>query len=243
MPLKYSDEVAAPKLKIVVDNAITLLEATRNFAAQPDKMNSFVNLAMVDLQNYLLGSIPSYKVGSPNPPVSAQVTSDVAMLLFPYLLYANLEDGSGTKAGLWRVPSGVDIENIAKLIELRPKYASEPIESSAELLTNAEFIDRVKSYSKPPTVVEPVAEYYGLGWVVNPTNATGVEMIAYMSPSQVTIPFDPDTGEFIFDDIDDIGWPYKALPYLTYLIVSKFGLPINNPQLIQVGEQLAKLSI
>ena len=233
--------MAAPKLEIVVNNAITLLEATRNFAAQPDKMNSFINLAQVELQNYLLGAIPSYRQGSPTPPVSAQVTSDVAMLLSGFLITTPLTDLGGGEFRLNQ--SGITIDNISKIIDLRPTYASEPTESSAELLTNSEFIDRIKSYSKPPTALEPVAEYASGGFNFYPTNPTSVKAIVYFSPIQVTVPFDPNTGDFDFTSINDIRWPEKALPYLTYLIVSKFGLPINNPQMIKIGEELAKMSI
>lgn len=235
--------MAAPKLEIVVNNAITLLEATRNFAAQPDKMNSFVNLAQVELQNYLLGAIPSYRPGSPTPAVSAQVTSDVAMLLQPFLVFVDLINQTATIPGYWKTPAGAAAEYIGKLIDLRPKYPSEATESSAELLTTSEFIDRVKSYSKPPTALEPVAEYQGNGWVFSPDNATSARMIIYVTPIQVDIPYDQNTGDFDYTNVTDIIWPYKALPYLTYLVISKFGLPINNPQMIQVGEQLAKMSI
>ena len=68
-------------------------------------------------------------------------------------------------------------------------------------------------------------------------------MIAYKIPEQLDIPYDQNTGDFDYTNVTDIIWPYKALPYLTYLVISKFGLPINNPQMIQVGEQLAKMSI
>lgn len=235
--------MAAPKLEIVVNNAITLLEATRNFAAQPDKMNSFVNLAQVELQNYLLGAIPSYRPGSPTPAVSAQVTSDVAMLLQPFLVNEALVDGKLIKTGYWFVANTMTIQDIAKLVDLRPNYSSQSSESSAEILTNSEFIDRVKSYSKPPTALEPVAEYYQEGWVFSPSDPSSAEMIAYKIPEQLDIPYDQNTGDFDYTNVIDILWPYKALPYLTYLVISKFGLPINNPQMIQVGEQLAKMSI
>lgn len=235
--------MAAPKLEIVVNNAITLLEATRNFAAQPDKMNSFVNLAQVELQNYLLGAIPSYRPGSPTPAVSAQITSDVAMLLQPFLVFTNLLNQTATIPGYWETPPVATAEFITKLIDLRPKYASEVMESSAEILTNSEFIDRVKSYSKPPTALEPVAEYFANGWIFNPDNATSIRMACYIRPEQLDIPYDQNTGDFDYTNVTDILWPYKALPYLTYLVISKFGLPINNPQMIQVGEQLAKMSI
>jgi hypothetical protein len=235
--------LAAPKLEIVVNNAITLLEATRNFAAQPDKMNSFINLAQVELQNYLLGAIPSYRPGSPTPPVSAQITSDVAMLLQPFLMYETLVDGKTIKPGYWFVANTMTINDIAKLVDLRPSYSSQSSESSAEILTNSEFIDRVKSYSKAPTALEPVAEYFSEGFVFSPADPNLVEMIAYKVPEQLDIPFDPNTGDFDYTNVTDILWPYKALPYLTYLIISKFGLPINNPNMIQIGEQLAKLSI
>jgi hypothetical protein len=235
--------LAAPKLEIVVNNAITLLEATRNFAAQPDKMNSFVNLAQVELQNYLLGAIPSYRPGSPTPPVSAQVTSDVAMLLSPFHSFYLLNDASNIIPDYWDIPIGYDYFKMAKLIDIRVKYASQPLESSAEILTNSEFLDRAKSYSKPPTELEPICEYLAEGFRVYPSNITSVLMVSYKVPPVINIPFDPITGEFDFVSIADTRWPEKALPYLTYLIVSKFGLPINNPQMIQVGEQLAKMSI
>jgi hypothetical protein len=235
--------VAAPKLEIVVNNAITLLEATRNFAAQPDKMNSFVNLAQVELQNYLLGAIPSYRPGSPTPPVSAQVTSDVAMLLAPFQTFTPLLNNAPNFPGYWTIPASYGYDSLSKLIDLRAAYASEPIESSAELLTTSEFIDRIKSYSKPPTALEPVCEYGGLGWKFYPIDATAVTMVSYVAPAEVDIPYDQNTGDFDYTNVTDILWPYKALPYLTYLIISKFGLPINNPQMIQVGEQLAKMSI
>lgn len=234
--------MAAPKLELVVKNAITLLEATRNFQAQPDKINSFVNLAQTELQNYLLGSIPSYRPGSPNPLVSAQVTSDVAMKLAKFLIRTNLTDSTSLKPGLFFIPAPYDVGSISKLIDLRPTFTS-GVTASADLLNNSEFLDRVKSYSKTPTEQEPVAEYYGNGFVFNPVNPIGVEMIAYISPENVTIPFDPITGDFIYTNVIDILWPNNALPYLTYLIISKFGIPINNPQMIKIGEELAKLSI
>jgi hypothetical protein len=238
--------MAAPKLEIVVTQGITLLEASRNFSAKPSKVNTFVNLAITELQNILFGSLFQYRINQPDPPISAQVTADVAMLLQPYLLNAALEDGTATKAGYWRIPSnfgGGGISRVAKLVDLRPKYSDQDNESSVEILTSSQFLDRINSTSKPPTNSEPVGEYYANGFLIYPLAPTTVEMVAYQAPERVTIPFETGTGQFDFSSIGDVLFPYKALPYLTYLFVSKFGIPLNDPNVIRAGAELSKLSL
>jgi hypothetical protein len=224
--------MAAPKLQAVYESATTLLEAQR-FYVKPAKVNVFMNLIQAELQNILFGSLFQYRPGQPTPPISAQVTSDVADLLQPYWK----TDSLVLTSGAWLFSPAV--VRFTKLIDLRPTYESGQT-SSVELLTNTQYLDREQSTSKPPTEIEPIAEYFDGGYNVAPT-PNQVLMLYYEGPAKVVIPFTGGVPDF--ENIPDILWSDRALPYLTYLFVSKFGIPLNNPSLVQAGEQLAKMAL
>jgi len=224
--------MAAPKLELVVTQSITLLEATQNFVKQ-SKVNAFVNLSQSRLQNILYGSIFAYRYGNPDTPISPQVTSDAADLMMPFWRKEDLTLTSGQ----WEFP--IEVERFGKLIDLRCSYDDDVV-SSAELLANTQYMDRLVSTSKPPTEREPIAEYARNAYVANPV-PNSLSMLYYEAPAPVVIPY--VDGEPDFSSIPDILWPDRALSFLVYLFVSNFGVPLNNPQMVQTGQQLAMFSI
>jgi hypothetical protein len=66
------------------------------------------------------------------------------MLLSPFHSFYLLNNASNIIPDYWDIPIGYDYFKMAKLIDIRVKYASQPLESSAEILTNSEFLDGVE---------------------------------------------------------------------------------------------------
>lgn len=225
--------MAAPKLKQVYDNTVVLLEATNNYM-KPDKANTLVQMAIAELFNTLAGSLWQYKMKSPDTPISPQVTSAVAMLLAPYWRNVSLNLSND----VWELPPGV-ADTFGQLVDIRLTYPSGTV-GVASILTNPQYRDRLISTSQPPSQESAIVEYWGSGFNIAPTPSVA-NVIYYESPPLVQIPFIDGVPDF--ETINDIGWSYRALPFLTFLMVRNFGIPINSPALIQIAEQLSKLTL
>ena len=225
--------MAAPKLKQVYENSVVLLEATNNYM-KPAKANTLINLAQSELFNTLAGSLWQYRPKSPDTPISPQVTSAVAMLLLPYWRSVSLNQTNG----IWEFPPNT-INQFGQLVSINLTFPSGVL-GVTTILTNPQYRDRLTSPSQPPSEESAIVGYSSNGFVIAPTPSTA-EMIYYESPALVEIPF--INGVPDFDNIPDIGWSYRALPFLTMLVVRNFGIPINSPALIQIAEQLSKLTL
>lgn len=221
--------MAAPKLEQVYESAVVELEASNNYM-KPKKANVLLNMANREFYNTLCGTIQQ----TPDPVISAQKTSDIGMFLRPFWDEVQLTPSNGS----WIFPPG--LTQFGKLLDLRPVWNS-GVTGITTILTNPQYRDRLISDSQPPSEEEAIAEYALNGFNIAPTNAASVNMIYYKSPQRIVVPFVADVPDFT--SIPDIEWDDRAIPYLTYLVIRNFGIPVQNPGLIQIGAELSKMSI
>lgn len=225
----------AAKLQSVVNNFLILAEVSMN-RPKVSKINTLLALSQTELQNILLGRLFDYRTAQPTPAIGAQITSDVADILGPYWQSVAMA-GSGA---IWSIPA--DALGVAKVIDIRPTF-SDGLNPSVQILTNKEYRARVVSVSKTPTTSEPVAEYAGLNtYAINP-GPTSVQALYYQAPALTVLTVDGN-GVIDFSAATDILWQAgRPLAFLTYLMLRNFGVPLNSQQMVQTGEQLAKLSL
>ena len=220
--------MAAPKLQEVYENAVVELEASNNYM-KPRKANVLLNMANREFSNTLFGTIWQ----TPDPLIGAQKTSDVGMFLRPFWNEVQLTPSNGG----WIFPPGLD--RFGKLLDLRLVWGSGVV-GITTILTNPQYRDRLISDSQPPTEQEAIAEYAVNGFNIAPTPKS-VNMLYYKSPKKIVVPFVDNVPDF--ETIEDIEWDDRAIPYLTYLVIRNFGIPVQNPGLIQIGAELSKMSI
>jgi len=226
--------MAAPKLQFLVTNFLQLAEVSMN-SPRPSLVQTLITTAHQELQYLLIGRLSDYRPAKPTPAINSQVTSDVANILSPYWQSVAMTLGGD----VWEVPD--DPLGITKIMDVRPTFSDGKI-TSCRVLTNAEYRDRIYSEAAPPTTREPIAEYAGLNKFAISPAPTSVQAIYYQAPEAVTVIF--ADGAFDWDAMDDVLWQWgRPLNFLTYIMLRNYGVPLNQPFMIQTGQELAKLTM